>query len=156
MANDGGMWPMRQSDRGGLLVSSIEDAPTEPTAFERAAAKVRASAPGSVVELTGDEMDAVCGKADAVPAARSALATAGDVVHHRRLSYGSPKENFQRIADFWTIALRDKLTPGATVSLTDVAQMMRLVKEARLIETPDHFDSLVDICGYVDCQQQVL
>ena len=158
MAN-GGMWPMRQSDRGGLLVSSIEE--PAPTALERAEAKIRAAAGSSIVELEKDELDALLTK-QATPASepraaqRSALDTAGDVVQHRRAAYGSPKENFQRIADFWTIALRDRLLPGAVVGMTDVAQMMRLVKEARLIETPDHFDSLVDICGYVDCQQQVL
>lgn len=181
MAN-GGMWPMRQSDRGGLLVSAIADAQADsivddaiaraktnittsmqhaPTALERAEAKIRAAGGRSMVELDTDELDALLTK-QAAPApepkaaTRSALATAADVVDHRRAAYGSPKENFQRIADFWSISMRDKLKPGETVSLADVAQMMRLVKEARLIETPDHFDSLVDICGYVDCQQQVL
>ena len=142
MAN-GGMWPMRQSDRGGLLVSSIEDAP--------AGAFVR-----PVEEARGVEVPVAPANTPAAEPERSALATAADVVEHRRAAYGSPKENFQRIADFWTTALRDKLKAGETVTLTDVAQLMRLVKEARLIETPDHFDSLVDICGYVDCQQQVL
>lgn len=226
MAN-GGMWPMRQSDRGGLLVSAIKDAPEGAAALERAKAKIASAAPGTFVELDKDELDAVVGEPDTAaearpsaleraiakhrackpgqvlemdaeewaaffpwvnktdesaakngaraadarvrerilekltesqpkPASRSALATAADVVDHRRAAYGSPKENFQRIADFWSISMRDKLKPGETVSLADVAQMMRLVKEARLIETPDHFDSLVDICGYVDCQQQVL
>lgn len=143
MAN-GGMWPMYpSSDRGGLLVQGIEEVPAGAAAL--GAAAIEHGMAGAAHVYTPEP-----------PAARSALATAADVVEHRRATYGSPKENFQRIADFWSISLRDKLKPGETVSLADVAQMMRLVKEARLIETPGHFDSLVDICGYVDCQQQVL
>lgn len=87
---------------------------------------------------------------------RSALREAAEVVEHRRARYGSPKTNFSRIASFWHTALAHKLLPGQTITMTDVAQLMRLVKEARLIETPDHRDSLVDICGYVDCHEQVL
>jgi hypothetical protein len=34
------------------------------------------------------------------------------------------------------------------ISAADVSPMMRLMKEARLCETPDHRDSFVDLIGY--------
>lgn len=72
----------------------------------------------------------------------------------RRDVYGDPTPNFQDIADLWNVLLRrrmhDRITP------TDVAQMMRMVKEARLIESPDHKDSLLDIMGYADCHESII
>jgi hypothetical protein len=61
----------------------------------------------------------------------------------RQKDYGDAKENLQRIADFWSIYLNKQ------VYANDVCAMMRLLKEARLIHSPDHRDSLVDIAGYV-------
>jgi len=85
------------------------------------------------------------------PAARAAA-----VVEERRAAYGPPTRNFERIVALWNVALADKLKPGVKLTPADHAQLMRLVKEARLIETPDHDDSLVDICGYADCQSMVV
>lgn len=88
----------------------------------------------------------------------SMLEEAAAAVKQRRSVYGSPAPNFQRIADFWNVywAHRTKLAHQSdeylSFNTTDVATLMRLVKEARLIETPDHRDSLVDIAGYADCQ----
>lgn len=71
----------------------------------------------------------------------------------RRTSYGTPENNFERIARFWTAYLINvgKLAPGSAethISASDVSPMMRLMKEARLCETPDHYDSHVDLVGY--------
>lgn len=65
----------------------------------------------------------------------------------RQSSYGHPRQNFQRTADLWNGYLRatgrqDDLTP------VDVAQMMVLLKMARLMQTPDHRDSWLDMAGY--------
>lgn len=79
----------------------------------------------------------------------------------RRGAYGTPEQNFQRIATLWTayIGLRnpDLQTQGLAPSIEphDVAAMMRLLKEARLIETPDHRDSFVDLVGYALCGAEV-
>lgn len=65
----------------------------------------------------------------------------------RRGAYGTPEKNFERIALFWqayfTATGRD-----VTITANDVSPMMRLMKEARLCETPDHRDSFVDLIGY--------
>lgn len=93
------------------------------------------------------------------------LGEAEQAVRHRRENYGSPARNFDRIAQLWNCywQLRvEQVAPGAGDSIrlhfnsADVATMMRLVKEARLIETPDHRDSLVDIAGYADCQWECM
>lgn len=82
------------------------------------------------------------GRVPSVEAAK-ALADRGEV-------YGDIKENFQRIADLWSSLRGGDYTPA------DVAQYMRLVKESRLVESPSHHDSMVDICGYTDIQAQLV
>ena len=59
----------------------------------------------------------------------------------RAADYGDAKENFQNIADLWSVYL------GTTVSPQDVAVCMIMVKAARLM-TSDKSDSWIDICGY--------
>ena len=76
----------------------------------------------------------------------------------RRSAYGTPKDNFDRIARFWNAYLvnigvlpADVMgDPEAKNGITaaDISPMMRLMKEARLCETPDHRDSFVDLIGY--------
>ena len=64
------------------------------------------------------------------------------VYGERAATYGHPRENFQRIADLFTAYL------GRSVSVVDVANLMILVKVARLQESPNHEDSIVHIAGY--------
>jgi hypothetical protein len=73
----------------------------------------------------------------------------------RREAYGTPEQNFDRIAVLWNAYLC--LAHGFEQDITplDVAAMMRLVKEARLIETPDHRDSYVDLVGYALCGAEI-
>lgn len=65
----------------------------------------------------------------------------------RRSAYGSPEDNFARIARFWD-AYFVNTGRDARVTAADVSPLMRLMKEARLCETPDHRDSFVDMVGY--------
>lgn len=60
----------------------------------------------------------------------------------RQENYGSPEQNFARIAAFWTLYLQRHITPA------DVAIMMILMKTARLQNNVKHEDSWVDIAGY--------
>lgn len=60
----------------------------------------------------------------------------------RNKNYGDPKVNHQRIADLWSTYMGVKFEP------TQVAICLALVKIARLIETPDHADSFVDLAAY--------
>lgn len=69
------------------------------------------------------------------------------VAGSRRAAYGTPEQNFERIARFWQAYF---LNTGREITITaeDVSPMMRLMKEARLCESPAHLDSYVDLVGY--------
>ncbi|QKO02991.1 phosphofructokinase [Gordonia phage TZGordon] len=71
------------------------------------------------------------------------LAKADELVNgDRNKNYGDAKTNHQRIADMWSVIL------GKPVEAHEVAACMVALKLARLIETPDHLDSWVDMAGY--------
>lgn len=70
------------------------------------------------------------------------LSEAQDAINERGENYGSPLDNFTRIANLWSVVL------GIEVQPHEVGLCMDLVKTARLIETPDHYDSWVDKAGY--------
>ena len=80
---------------------------------------------------------------------------AAETVKARGEDYGCAYDNFGDIADLITVVLRSVLRPGHRITRAHVAQILRMVKEARLMHKPDHKDSLVDICGYADLQQEV-
>lgn len=63
----------------------------------------------------------------------------------RAKAYGHPSENLHR-----TARLMDAFLDGLDRPLTagDVAALMICVKLARLHQSPDHYDSLLDIAGY--------
>ena len=56
--------------------------------------------------------------------------------------YGDPYINHTRIADLWSVYLEKEISPS------QVALCLCLVKIARLIETPDHLDSIIDLAAY--------
>ena len=60
----------------------------------------------------------------------------------RARDYGDAYNNHERIAKMWTVLLDKELT------VPQVYQCMIAVKLSRLIETPEHEDSAIDICGY--------
>jgi hypothetical protein len=73
----------------------------------------------------------------------------------RQDDYGDPHTNHQRIADLWTTYIegsasdRDGISERV-VNATDAAVMMILVKVARLMQSPNHRDTWVDIAGYAE------
>lgn len=73
------------------------------------------------------------------------LAAAHKAVNERPGAYGSPEDNFGRIAALWSVHLQKQITS------TDVAVMMALLKIARLQSNPSHEDSWVDLAGYAAC-----
>lgn len=81
------------------------------------------------------------------------------VTGQRTQDYGTPENNFQTIADLWSVYIDAKYTtPGQgapSLDATDVALMMVLLKTARLITTPTHADSWVDLGGYAGCGAEV-
>ena len=58
-------------------------------------------------------------------------------------TYGDPLINHTRIAELWSTILS---TP---ISVSQVYACMVAVKLSRLVQSPQHLDSLMDIAGYV-------
>lgn len=72
----------------------------------------------------------------------------------RREAYGPPERNFERIASLWSAYMAvaaDAHPDQIGLSAIDVCHMLDLVKLARLVETPDHEDSIRDRFGYQGC-----
>ena len=67
------------------------------------------------------------------------------VTKDRAADHGDMESNFSKIADYWTVYL------SHTVSATDVAVMMTLLKVARINSNPKHPDNWVDGAGYMAC-----
>lgn len=74
----------------------------------------------------------------------------------RRKVYSHPMINFERICRFWNGVLKEKMLPGQEVTEEDHALMMIGVKMARLMETPDHRDTIMDIAGYAQTYEMVV
>jgi len=60
----------------------------------------------------------------------------------RAKDYGDAYLNHKRIAELWSPILDKDIT------VEQVYACIIAVKLSRLIETPDHEDSWIDICGY--------
>jgi len=80
----------------------------------------------------------------------SILEEAQRLIHgDRNKNYGHPRENFSDIAALFSGYL------GVEVSDIDVANLMILVKVARVKGTGYHRDSFVDIAGYAGCVERI-
>lgn len=71
------------------------------------------------------------------------------VCGQREQDYGSPEDNFQIIADLWTAYLREQIEP------IDVANMMALLKIARIRSGSGTEDSFIDLAGYAACGGEI-
>lgn len=76
------------------------------------------------------------------------------VSNDRVKHYGTPMENFTRIAKMWTILLEHYLKKPISPQM--VALCMTAVKQTRLIQTEDHEDSWIDMAGYAACGGEVV
>lgn len=65
-----------------------------------------------------------------------------EILYKRAEIYSHPYPNHKRIAELWTAYLEHPITPF------QVSVMQILVKISRIVETPGHYDSLLDIAGY--------
>jgi len=70
------------------------------------------------------------------------VASVVDTLEDRGKRYGSMRDNHMRIAQQWSATMGHPVTPH------QAALMMCQLKIARLIETPDHEDSIHDLVGY--------
>ena len=70
------------------------------------------------------------------------LAKAGQLITgDRARDYGDAYENHERVATMWSAIL------GIKVSVRMVYLCLLALKISRLVKTPGHTDSWVDICG---------
>lgn len=86
------------------------------------------------------------------------LDTAKETVSGRGKNYGTPEDNFKRIAHHWEFFLvNSKGSDNVQFSITpgDVAIMMALMKIARLENDPKHADSWIDLAGYAACGAEI-
>lgn len=67
----------------------------------------------------------------------------------REQDYGSPEDNFQKIAELWTAYT------GQAYSAKDVAMMMALLKIARIKSGTGTEDSFIDLAGYAACACEI-
>lgn len=76
----------------------------------------------------------------------------------REKQYGSPEDNFRRIADLWSTYLTSLFEDEEIVidiDPIDVAKMMILFKIARSNGDKDKLDNYVDILGYGACAAEI-
>ena len=71
------------------------------------------------------------------------------VTKHRQSQYGTPENNFKRIALMWSGYL------GIEIESHDVAAMMILLKVARSTNSPGKADNWIDMAGYAACGCEV-
>lgn len=71
------------------------------------------------------------------------------VTGEREKQYGSPEDNFNVIAQFWSTYAGHSFTP------VDVAVMMTLLKVARIKTGHYKIDSYIDACGYLACAAEI-
>lgn len=64
---------------------------------------------------------------------------------NREQDYGSPEQNFQRIARMWSVYLEAQIRP------VDVAAMLALLKIARVASGHAKADNWIDLAGYAAC-----
>lgn len=71
------------------------------------------------------------------------------VCQDRESQYGSPEDNFAKIAEYWSIYLESKITAH------DVAMMMIFLKTARISTGKFKDDNYIDLCGYAACAGEI-
>ena len=75
------------------------------------------------------------------------------VCQDRQDQYGSPENNFAKIADFWNTYMGERLM--VQFDGEDVAMMMALLKIARITTGQPKSDNYIDACGYIACAGEV-
>jgi hypothetical protein len=77
--------------------------------------------------------------------------TASRIVRNgeRQAVYGHPADDFRRTAAMWSVTFGVEVTP------LQVAIAMGQLKMSRLIGTPGHRDSIVDLVGYAVCYERI-
>jgi hypothetical protein len=85
---------------------------------------------------------------------KAILDAAAAATETHEYEYGSPAVNFDRTAQIWNTILESKLRHKVTAA--DVGMMLIGFKLARLINSPDHRDTHIDIAGYAALLNEVV
>ena len=89
-------------------------------------------------------------------ARKAILKKAEEAVENREETYGSPEILYERQAALANIVLKDKLKDEFPISAADMILLHILcIKGSRLINQPDHLDTIVDIAGYASLLKEV-
>lgn len=85
------------------------------------------------------------------------LSQANTVIYgDREATYGDPGKNIRIIAEYWTTYLASiGVNVPDGLDYDDVCNMMVLLKIARLGNSPMHYDSLIDACGYLALAERI-
>ena len=75
------------------------------------------------------------------------------VCGQRDKDYGTPEDSFGLIAELWAKALKPCVPEGTDVCI--LPETVALLKVARLIKSPEHLDSWVDLAGYAACGGEI-
>lgn len=75
------------------------------------------------------------------------------VLGDRQDDYGTPENNFERIANLWNSYLDTRL--DGRLGAVDVAAMMALLKIARIASGHGKRDNWVDLAGYAACGGEI-
>ena len=67
----------------------------------------------------------------------------------RNDQYGRPEDSFDAIANFWSAYLQGKRHCECVLTARNVAEMMALMKVARMITGAGSLDSYIDCAGYI-------
>ena len=71
------------------------------------------------------------------------------VTKDRASDHGDMEDNFEMIADLWSVYLDIRIKPH------EVGVMMTLLKVARIRSNPEHPDNWVDGAGYMACGGEI-
>jgi hypothetical protein len=82
--------------------------------------------------------------------AQSKSKNVDSTLDERGAVYGDPTPNHVRISRLWSVVLETEVTPA------QAALCMALVKVARLVQTPDHEDSIHDLSGYAEVYRRII
>jgi hypothetical protein len=73
----------------------------------------------------------------------------------RNSQYGEPEDNFQTIAELWSVYLTRRTMLSVELNASDVAVLMALMKIGRLTANKTHADSWTDGIGYLACGAEI-
>lgn len=74
---------------------------------------------------------------------------------HHKVRGAREKEYGNKLKNFTDIAAIQSIVSGMKRTAESVALDMICVKLARLLKSPDHYDTLVDLIGYVLCYRDI-